>query len=100
MRLEHIRWSDAKPPTQDDARRCLEEEGFAVVCWSDPPNRAYTPHAHAHDESLWMIAGAMTFVIAGQSYRVEAGDRLTLPRGLVHEARAHDTGARYLIGER
>ncbi len=100
MRLEHIRWTGSKPPKQDDARRRLEDEGFEVVCWSDAPGRAYAPHAHERDESLWMIAGAMTFVIDGQSYRLEAGDRLTLPRGVVHAAQAHDAGARYLIGER
>ncbi len=100
MRLEHIRWTAPKAPKQDDARRTLEAEGFEVVCWSDPPGRAYAPHAHERDESLWMIAGAMTFEIDGRAYRLEAGDRLTLPRGVVHAALAHDDGARYLIGER
>ena len=100
MRLEHIPWTAPKPPKQEEARRALEAEGFDVVCWSDPPGRVYAAHAHERDESLWMIAGAMTFEIGGRSYRLEAGDRLTLPRGVVHSAQAHDDGARYLIGER
>jgi quercetin dioxygenase-like cupin family protein len=100
MQLEHIRSTVPKPPKQDDARRTLEAEGFEVVCWSDPPGRTYAPHAHERDESLWMIAGAMTFEIDGRSYRLEAGDRLMLPRGVMHAAQAHDDGARYLIGER
>lgn len=100
MELAHVRSPDAKPPKEAQARRRLEDEGFEVVCWSDPPGCVYTSHAHERDESLWMIAGSMTFVIEGRSYRLEAGDRLTLPRGVVHEARAHDAGARYLIGER
>ena len=100
MRLQHIPWNGAKPPTLEDARRILENEGFEVVCWSDPPGREYTPHHHERDESLWMLAGAMTFTIDGQAYRLNAGDRLTLPRGTVHDARAHENGARYLIGER
>jgi quercetin dioxygenase-like cupin family protein len=100
MQLQHIRWAGTKPPKQDDAKRLLEAEGFEVVCWSDAPGRNYAPHSHERDESLWMIAGAMTFVIDGRAYRVEAGDRLTLPRGVVHDAQAHEAGARYLIGER
>ena len=102
MRLEHIAWTDGKPPKQDDARRRLEDDGFEVVCWNDPPGRTYSPHAHENDECLWMIAGAMTFTITldGTTYRLEAGDRLMLPRGVVHAAEAHAAGARYLIGER
>ena len=102
MRLEHIAWTDGKPPKQEDARRRLEDDGFEVVCWSDPSGRTYSPHAHEKDECLWMIAGAMTFTITldGTTYRLEAGDRLMLPRGVVHGAEAHAAGARYLIGER
>ena len=47
-----------------------------------------------------MIAGTMTFEIDGRSYRLEAGDRLQLPRGTIHAALAQEDGARYLIGER
>jgi len=100
MRLEHVQWSGPKPPKEPDARRTLEAEGFDVVCWSDPPGRAYAPHVHERDESLWMIAGGMTFEIDGRSYRLEAGDRLQLPRSTMHAALAHEDGARYLIGER
>ncbi len=100
MRLELISWAGSKPPKQDEARRALEAEGFEIVCWNDPPGRFYAPHAHERDESLWMVAGAMTFEIEGRSYRLEAGDRLMLPRGVVHAAQAHEDGARYLIGER
>ena len=53
MRLEHVQWSGPKPPKETDARRTLEAEGFDVVCWSDPPGRAYAPHVHERDESLW-----------------------------------------------
>ncbi len=100
MRLEHVQWSGPKPPKEPDARRTLEAEGFDVVCWSDPPGRVYAPHVHERDESLWMIAGGMTFEIDGRSYRLEAGDRLQLPRSTMHAALAHEDGARYLIGER
>lgn len=100
MRLQHIPWNGTKAPTLEDARRVLLDEGFEVVTWSDAPGREYAPHSHERDESLWMLAGAMTFTIDGAAYRLEAGDRLTLPRGVVHAAHAHENGARYLIGER
>jgi quercetin dioxygenase-like cupin family protein len=100
MQLEHIPWRGARPPDADGARRHLEREGFTVVRWNDAPGRVYTPHAHDHDESLWMVAGGMTFVIDGTRYHLAAGDRLQLPRGTVHSAEADASGAQYLIGER
>lgn len=100
MKLEHIPWRGERPPDADTVRRHLESEGFTVVRWSDAPGRVYTPHSHDHDESLWMIAGGMTFVIDGRSYHLGAGDRLQLPRGTVHTAEADAGGAQYLIGER
>jgi quercetin dioxygenase-like cupin family protein len=81
MRVEHIRWTGAKPPKLEEARRHLQDEGFEVVYWNDPPGREYTPHTHERDECLWLIAGAITFTIDGDAYRLAAGDRLMLPRG-------------------
>ena len=100
MTLEQIPWRGARPPDADTVRRHLESEGFTVVRWSDAPGRVYTPHSHDHDESLWMVAGGMTFVIDGQRYHLGPGDRLQLPRGTVHSAEADASGAHYLIGER
>jgi quercetin dioxygenase-like cupin family protein len=93
MQLEHIPWSGKKPPKQEEAKRVLEAEGFDVVCWNDPAGRVYAAHHHERDESLWMIAGAMTFTIAGRDYRLQAGDRLILPRGVVHGARTRQARA-------
>ena len=100
MRLEKIGWSGAGVPQETALRAQLEREGFDVVAWTDPAGRTYTPHAHDHDESLWCVRGRIVFEIAGREYPLDAGDRLMLPQGTVHAARAGDDGARYLIGER
>jgi quercetin dioxygenase-like cupin family protein len=100
MKLERIAWSDAAAPTEDVLRGHLEAEGFEAFAWEDGAGADYRPHAHDHDESLWVIEGEMTFGAGGVEFRLGRGDRLMLPRGTVHTARAGREGARYLIGQR
>jgi quercetin dioxygenase-like cupin family protein len=100
VRLERIAWDGGSTPREEDLRHRLEAEGFSVWAWTDPPGAAYSPHSHDHDESLWVVSGAITFGVDGAAYRLEAGDRLMLPRDTVHTAEAGSAGATYLIGER
>ena len=102
MILERIAWDGdgAGAPTERDLLGRLEAEGFEAFAWEDAPGADYQPHAHDHDESLWVIAGEITFGAGGEDYRLGPGDRLMLPRGTVHTARAGRGGARYLIGQR
>lgn len=95
-----IPWDRSAPPDEAELRRRLAAEGFAVMAWSDPPGRYYQAHEHDHDESLWCVRGAIVFWIDGVAYPLGPGDRLVLPRGTVHTARAGAAGATYLIGER
>lgn len=99
MKLERIGWRGPEEPTEAGLRTMLEAEGFEVLAWSDTAGQTYTPHAHDHDESLWCIDGSIVFEIDGREYRLMPGDRLMLPSGTVHAARAGSAGARYLIGE-
>ena len=100
MQLARIAWESATPPDEAALRGQLEGEGFSVMRWHDPPGRTYAPHRHGHDESLWVVRGAIVFRIDGCDYRLGPGDRLMLPRGTVHAAEAAAGGVTYLIGER
>jgi quercetin dioxygenase-like cupin family protein len=100
MRLARIPWPESAPPRGEDLREPLAAEGFEAFEWTDPPGADYSPHSHDHDESLWVIDGEIVFGVAGADYRLGPGDRLMLPKGTVHTARAGRAGARYLVGER
>ncbi len=78
----------------------LAREGYEVFGWSDAPGASYTAHSHDHDESLWVVDGEITFGVANDELTLGPGDRLMLPKGTVHTARAGGSGARYLIGQR
>jgi quercetin dioxygenase-like cupin family protein len=100
VRLERIAWDGPAPPTEAALRARLAVEGFEPLAWTDAPGARYAPHAHENDESLWVLAGEITFEVAGASYRLGPGDRLRLPAGTRHAATVGADGATYLIGER
>jgi quercetin dioxygenase-like cupin family protein len=100
MRLEVISWNGGAPLTEEALRQRLTDEGFEVFHWRDTAGTDYQPHSHDHDESLWVLEGEMTFGVAGRELHLRAGDRLMLPKGTIHTARAGANGVTYLIGER
>jgi len=100
MELALIPWAGPGTPTEAALKQRLESDGFDAFTWQDDARADYAPHAHDHDESLWVIEGEITFGVAGRDYRLGPGDRLMLPGDTVHTARAGAAGARYLIGQR
>ncbi len=99
MRLERIPWPGG-PVDEEALRERLVEEGFDPFRWHDVPGATYEPHSHAHDESLWVIDGEITFRIGDRDYRLGPGDRLMLPAGTIHTAHVGNSGATYWIGQR
>lgn len=100
MKLEIVRWKGVVKPREGALRRQLEAEGFEVFRWRDDAAADYQPHAHDHDESLWLVRGEITFGIGAERYALEPGDRLMLPRGTVHSALVGVDGCLYLVGQR
>jgi quercetin dioxygenase-like cupin family protein len=100
VELAVIPWAEPAAPSERALRARLEQEGYDVFAWSDGPGAHYAPHAHDHDESIWVVAGEISFGAAGRLLRLAPGDRLMLPAGTVHTADAGPAGATYLIGER
>lgn len=99
MRLEVVAWNGTSLPSEDTLRQQLVDEGFDVFRWRDEAGADYAPHAHDHDESLWVIDGEMVFGTGGREFRLRPGDRLMLPKGTIHTAHAGAAGVTYLIGE-
>jgi quercetin dioxygenase-like cupin family protein len=99
MTLRIKRWGGTEEPDPETLRAHLQREGYSVFEWSDVAGTAYGPHSHAEDQSHWIISGALTLTVAGESYTLLAGDRDFLPANTIHAACVPENQAvRYLIG--
>lgn len=99
MELELIPWQrDRSRLQRAEMYAAMEEQGFEVFLWSDPPGTRYQLHQHEEDECLWLLAGEMTFAVGENDYQMFPGDRLLLPARTLHRAKAGAQGATYLVG--
>ena len=81
-------WSDPDLPTEAAIRRILAAEGLRPYAWSNGPGDVYSAHDHAYHKVIYVVEGSITFGLPGEGRRVtlNAGDRLELPAGIVHDA--------------
>jgi len=99
MSIQIERWSETTLPDPQDLKKRLESEGYSVFQWSDAPGTKYGPHAHAEDQSHWIISGALELRVGHEVYTLRAGDRDFLPANTIHSAFVPGKGAvTYLIG--
>jgi len=93
------KWSEESRPDAGDLKQRLESEGYSVFQWSDAPGTKYGPHAHAEDQSHWILSGALDLRVGHETYTLRAGDRDYLPANTIHSASvAGDEPLVYLIG--
>jgi quercetin dioxygenase-like cupin family protein len=99
MSLRVERWNEEAAPDAGDLRRLMEAEGYSVFQWSDAPGTTYGRHAHAEDQSHWIVSGALMLRVDGEEYTLRAGDRDFLPANTTHTARVvGNEPVTYLIG--
>src|SRR5437764_2541972 len=75
MTVQIKRWTDSSPPNPEELKQRLRNEGYSVFQWSDAPGAKYGPHAHAKDQSHWIISGELELRVGHESYSLRAGDR-------------------------
>lgn len=86
MSIQVDRWTETTAPDADKLKARLVEEGYSVFQWSDEPGTKYGPHAHAEDQSHWILSGELELRIGHEIYTLRAGDRDYLPANTVHSA--------------
>jgi len=95
------RWPENNAPQAADLKRRLESEGYSVFQWSDAPGTTYRAHAHAEDQSHWIVSGTLELFVGNETYTLHAGDRDFLPANTIHSAFVPgDKPVTYLIGAR
>ena len=81
-------WSAAEPPAGAAIRRILAAEGLQPYEWSNGPGDVYGAHDHSYHKVIYVVEGSITFGLPqeGQRVTLNAGDRLELPAGTLHDA--------------
>lgn len=86
MDLQVERWSEKKPPDVQALKARLQSEGYSVYQWSDPAGTKYGPHAHAEEQTHWIVSGELELRVGHEVYTLRVGDRDFLPANTTHSA--------------
>ncbi len=79
-------------------KQWVRDRGWTCDVWQDPPGAYHSPHDHPYSHRVLLESGGMVFTVDGETYEMEPGDGLDLPRNVTHEARAgSDRPARYWL---
>lgn len=90
-----------EPSFEEQWRRKLLNEGFDhIFIWRDGPNVTYTDHAHPFSTCHVILDGEMTVVTEDVGKILKPGDRMDVPRGVLHSSKMGNTGCRYIIAEK
>ena len=99
MSIQIEKWTATSEPDAGELRQHLQSEGYSVFQWTDAPGTKYGPHAHAEDQSHWIISGALELRVGYETYTLRAGDRDFLSANTIHSAFVPgDEPVVYLIG--
>ncbi len=99
MSIQVERWSEQTRPDEQELKARLQGEGYSVFQWTDPAGTKYGPHAHAEDQSHWILSGELELRVGHEIYILRAGDRDFLPANTTHSALVPgDKSVVYLIG--
>ena len=72
----------------------MTEEGLAPYSWSNGPLYVYSAHSHSYNKVIYVVQGSISFGLPelGKQLTLQAGDRLDLPAGTIHDARVGNQG--------
>jgi quercetin dioxygenase-like cupin family protein len=99
MSIQIEKWNEPDKPDAADLKQRLQSEGYSVFQWSDAPGTRYGPHAHAEDQSHWIISGELELRVGHETYTLRSGDRDFLPANTIHSASVPGAApVVYLIG--
>jgi uncharacterized protein YjlB len=95
-------WADPVSPTQSTLWQKMVDEGLSPYSWSNGPHDVYSAHTHSYDKVIYVVRGSITFGLPelGQRHTLNAGDRLDLPAGTVHDAVVGERGVVCLEGHK
>jgi len=75
------------------------QRGYSCSAFTDPPGQEWRDFVHDTNELVTVVDGGLEVSMHGESYVLEPGDELFIPRGASHTVRNVHVGAtRWLYG--
>ena len=75
------------------------KQGFDCHLFIDPPGQEWNDFVHETDELVTVVEGRLKLNLLGESYIVEIGDEIFIPRGANHSVKnIHYGKSRWLFG--
>lgn len=95
-------WKGRATATDDAMRTRLAEEGLSGYVWSAGPHAVFAVHSHPFDKVIYVLRGSIIFALPASGCQLDLarGDRLDLPEGTEHAARAGGEGVTCLEAHR
>jgi len=86
--IKVTKWSEDKKPEKAALLQKMSQEGLDPYSWSNGPGDVYGAHQHPYHKVIYVVSGSITFGLPeeGGSFDLQAGDRLDLPAGVIHDA--------------
>ena len=86
--VEITKWHEAIKPDKAALLQVMAKQGLNPYTWSNGPGDVYGAHSHNYHKVIYVVRGSITFGLpdGGDSVYLQAGDRLDLPAGVVHDA--------------
>jgi quercetin dioxygenase-like cupin family protein len=83
------RWAGDQPPEESVLQEFFARERLLPYRWSNAAGDVYAAHVHDYDKVIYVVRGVITFGLpaSGMQINLQAGDRLELPAGVLHDAR-------------
>ena len=72
--------------TTDEMIQNLQDRGFSPSQYVYSPGTAFPPHTHDTDKIATVLSGRFRITMDGQSFILEKGNGILVPRGTVHSA--------------
>ena len=94
-----IRHKFRLPVDQAAVTRDWIARGFSCRAFTDPPGQEWRDFVHDTDELVTVVDGQLEVDMHDETWRLEPGDELYIPRGVSHTVRNRHAGAtRWLYG--
>lgn len=95
-------WPEDSTPSREKMMEKFAEEGMTPYVWGNQPGDRYAAHTHPYHKVIYVVRGSVRFGMPelGEAVEIQTGDRLDLPKGILHDAVVGPEGVECLEGRK